>query len=341
MLLLCYFVKLGWMMNLGKRAQAFLALSRYTGVEVTSQFLKKTSEHFPQAGIPLIHNIVEGIYKPAGDQYAFSIYSASAAGHNREIYPDEYQIQPDGSWTMLYSAKVGRLDSAINKSLFACMKDSVPLLVIVKTKPKETPGGARYTLLGPAFVENFDPTSRRFLLRGCSDFASTQIAQQYDKGQIARLSLRSELILPFQVKETRPQYQIMKQARGEAFRNGILDEYRCLCAVCQSRFLLKQEGKMPLIEAEAAHIIPVEAEGPDDLRNGISFFKRHHWAFDNGLFTVTDGRAVKVSPAVLRAERRRFDLEEYDGELLVPPTSDACRPHEEALHWHQVNRFRL
>jgi len=59
-----------------------------------------------------------------------------------------------------------------------------------------------------------------------------------------------------------------------------------------------------------------------------------------GLFIITDSRMVKVSPAVLRAERRRFDLEEYDGEALIGPASDACRPAEEALHWHRAKIYR-
>lgn len=54
-------------MNQEERAQAFLRLSRFTGVEVTSQFLRQTEKHFPQAGTPRLHNLAEGIFKPAGD----------------------------------------------------------------------------------------------------------------------------------------------------------------------------------------------------------------------------------------------------------------------------------
>ncbi len=97
----------------------------------------------------------------------------------------------------------------------------------------------------------------------------------------------------------------------------MLDEYRGQCAVCQAKFLF-----------------------PDDPRNGLSLCPRHHWAFDEGLFTVTDAVTVRVSPAVLRAERRRFDLEEYDGESLVAPAHEICRPHEEAIGWHRKRVFR-
>lgn len=317
-----------------------MALSKFTGVDVTSEFLRKTNEHFPQAGIPRVHNLIEGIYKPASDKYAFCIWSKSAAGADQEIYPDVFQPQADGSWTMLYSAKKRSLDSQPNKSLIGCLKDKVPILVIMTSRTHGYPGGARYKILGPALPESFDVSSRRFLLRGCSELISQQIERYQSPYNVALCALRNCLVLPFQIKEERSKYQIDRETRERAFRTIILEEYRCQCAVCQSKFLLKQEDDEAIIEAEAGHIIPVQNHGPDDPRNGLSLCRRHHWAFDQGLFTITDSKAAKVSPAVLRAERRRFDLEEYDGEALVGPASEACRPAEEALHWHQKRTFR-
>ena len=323
-----------------ERIQAFLALSKFTGADVTSQFLRKTSEHLPQAGIPRVHSLAEGIYKTASDKYAFCIWSRSAAGADEEVYPDIFQPQKDGSWTMMYAAKEGSLESVANRSLLACLKDKVPVMAIVTTRPHTHPGGARYKILGPAMLESFDISSRRFLLRGCSGLISQHIEKYKTAYDVALYSLRSCLILPFQLEEVRAGYQTAREVREKAFRTIILEEYRCECAVCQSKFLLKHKGDETIIEAEAAHIIPVQDRGPDDPRNGLSFCRRHHWAFDEGLFTITDSKAVKISPAGLRAERRRFDLEEYDGEALVGPASDVCRPAEEALHWHQNNKFK-
>ena len=328
-------------MNLEERAQAFLKLSRFTGVDVTSQFLRQTEEHFPQADIPRLHNLAEGIFKPAGDSYALSIWSRSATGQDREIYHDVFSPQPDGSWAMHYAAKEGSLDSAVNRSLFACIRDKVPLMVIVTARPKGSSGGARYKILGPAIIEGFDSARRRFFVRGCSSLVAAQIVKPEDEEEAIRLSIRSQLIMPFQVKELRAEYFTRRDVRESAFRKIILEEYRCLCTVCQSKFVLQQKKNEPIIEAEAAHIISVNARGPDDPRNGLSLCRRHHWAFDNGLFTVTDSSEIKVSPSVLQAERRRFDLEEYEGESLVPPSHEICRPHEEALHWHQRKKFRF
>lgn len=327
-------------MDLEQRAQAFLRLSRLTGLEVSSHFLRKTREHFSLADIEVLHNLAEGIFKPANDKYALTIWSRSAAGKDHEIYHDLFHPQPDGSWIMEYAAKDGSLDSAINRSLFNCMRDKVPLLVIVTSKPKESPGGARYKLLGPAIIENFNPENRRFLVRGCSLQVVSSIIQKDQYAESEELYIRNSVILPFQLKEKQENYLVSKETRELAFRKIILEEYRCLCAVCQAKFLLKQVEKAPLVEAEAAHIIPKKSNGPDDPRNGLSLCKRHHWAFDNGLFTVTDAKVVKVSPLVLSAERRRFDMEEYDNEPLVPPANNVCSPNERALHWHQTKIFR-
>jgi len=323
-----------------ERVRAILELSRYTGSEISSEFIRKTEDHFPAAGIERIHNLIEGIYKPARDQYVFCIWSKSATGAATEIYHDILIPQPDGSWVMQYAAKRGDLESGVNRSLFACMSDSVPILVIVTSRASSSSQRARYKLLGPAIIENFDPSTRRFSLCGNSPPMISQLSKQYGPVDVTMLQMRNRLIMPFQLHEDRAAYRAMQVIRDQAFRKIILDEYRCQCAVCQSKFRLKQEGKEPLVEAEAAHIISVNAKGTDDPRNGLSLCRRHHWAFDEGLFTVTDGRTVKISPSVLIAERRRFDLEEYEGESIVPPANEICRPSEEALHWHQKRIFR-
>jgi hypothetical protein len=324
-----------------ERSHAIFELSRYTGREISSDFIRKTSEHYPAAGIPRFHNLVEGIYKPAGDKYAFCVWSRSAAGQDKEIYPDVLQPQSDGTWIMHYAAKAGDLNSAINSSLFSCMQDKVPVLVIVTSRPRSSSAPARYKLFGAAIVEDFDTNSRRFYIRGCSPLVMERSSTPETKLSSTILQIRNQLIMPFQLHEDRAKYQTIVESRKLAFRQIVLEEYRCQCVVCQSKFLLKQEGKEPLVEAEAAHIISVVEKGPDDPRNGLSLCKRHHWAFDEGLFTITDAQTLRISPSILSAERRKFDLEEYEGESIVSPASEACRPNEKALHWHQKRIFRI
>jgi hypothetical protein len=322
-----------------ERAHALLELAAYTGVDVSSDFLKKTDEHYPQAGIARIHPLIEGIYKPGGDRYAFCIWSQSALVQGKEIYPDEIEHRDDGSWALHYSAKNASLDIEPNRSLFACLKDKVPVLVIARSTPVDAPR-VLYRILGPAILESFDASTNRFTMQGASSLLLDNVSRYSSIDQAVLLDIRSRLILPFDIGSVRQSYVTDRAVRDRVFRKIILDEYRGQCVVCQSKFLLREDGKDPLIEADAAHIISVVDSGPDDPRNGLSFCKRHHWAFDSGLFTITDGQTIKVSPSVLRAERRRFDLEEYDREPLIGPAHEICRPHEDALHWHQKRKFK-
>lgn len=71
--------------------------------------------------------------------------------------------------------------------------------------------------------------------------------------------------------------------RDPAFRVLVLDAYLRECAVCGQPL-----RKEPAIDLQAAHIIGVREKGRDEVRNGISLCSRHHWAFDNGFYSLGD-----------------------------------------------------
>ena len=71
--------------------------------------------------------------------------------------------------------------------------------------------------------------------------------------------------------------QIKRVYRNPKFRKAILNEYGSICSCCN----ISMETLL-----EAAHIIPVENKGNDDVRNGIPLCPTHHTAFDNFLFTI-------------------------------------------------------
>jgi putative restriction endonuclease len=323
-----------------ERARSLLFLSRYFGTDQTAAFLKDTQAQCPGAGLPMIHSLIQGIYKPKDSPYVLSVWSRSAAGAREEAYPDTFEQGPNGTWDMRYAPMRGRLDVGVNKALFACMQDRVPILVIVTTKPPKTPGGARYRLLGLAIVAGYEPATRHFLLKGCTAAVADALRPATSSDvDLEEVDLRNGLILPFQVGEPRVRYVASRAAREQAFQRMVLEEYRHQCSVCQSMFLLR-EASETLVEAEAAHIIGVGQGGPDDPRNGLSLCRRHHWAFDRGLFCVTESLEVMVSPAVSRAKRERFDLEEYHQQALTPPTRSSCRPSLEAIDWHRQHVYR-
>jgi putative restriction endonuclease len=194
-------------------------------------------------------------------------------------------------------------------------------------------------MLGPALLTAFSQASQRFTLTGSTPEVVAPFRDWADEVKLEETYLRSELALPLTIAEERPRYVTSREAREQAFRSLILAEYGRLCCLCRSMFVLKDTSGM-LVEAEAAHIIPVSEKGPDDPRNALSLCKRHHWAFDKGLFTFSDAREALISPAVRRAERQKFDLEEYEGEAMNPPSSESCRPDPMALAWHRDHTFR-
>lgn len=324
-----------------QRARALIALSRYFGTDQSAGFYRDTREQCPQAGIEHIHPLTQGIYKPAGSPYALTIWSQSAVGASAEIYPDTFAPLGDGSWSMQYAPMRGPLDRGVNAALMACLRDGVPVLAIVTVVPRTAPGGARYRLLGPARLVSFDTAGQRFVLEGHSPAITRGLAAALPRDdELEEFDIRGGLVVPFQIGEKRVRYVASRAARDKAFQRIVLEEYRNQCAVCQSIFVLREMDRS-YVEAQAAHIVSVEALGPDDPRNGLSLCRRHHWAFDNGFFCVTDSLEVRVSAAVGRAIRQRFDLEEYDTHPLVPPAHVSCQPSLEALAWHRREVFKV
>lgn len=125
-----------------------------------------------------------------------------------------------------------------------------------------------------------------------------------------------------------------KPVRRAAFSRMVLSEYGYRCCVCGSG-LSVPEGPAA---AQAAHIIPVAAGGTDDPRNGLALCPNHHWAFDNGLFTVTPEMQIQVSEAA-SALAVNNELKELSGQFVRRPENERFMPHETALEWHATHVF--
>jgi putative restriction endonuclease len=145
------------------------------------------------------------------------------------------------------------------------------------------------------------------------------------------------------VRETRPfllfdesaratESRQVRIARSAAFRLRIQQLYGYTCAIC-GECLQTPYG---MFEVEAAHIVPRHKRGADDARNGIGLCKRHHWAFDRGLFGIRRDRTIHVPPSV-QAIRANAPLSVFMGRRLQTPVDLALAPHDEALHWHWTN----
>lgn len=316
------------------RWEIFRALLPYYGKIVTPEFLRKTSGFV--SGIERVHPLIEGIYKPKWSDHALSIASMKV-----NPYADKMTYLPDGRWTIKYSAKTGGLNIAANVSLFNCLKDKEPVIVLEQLSTKTSKKGTQYRLMGLGLIDSYDPASDTFGIQHV-DFATLEQVSSGTDDEIFIASALREFTLeefnPF-VAEDKAIYQVTSQKRNQAFKNVVLDQYSFQCAVTGVKYHSDN-----LTEAQASHIIPKSKKGSDDPRNGISLCRTSHWAFDAGMFTVSDQFEIVVHPKAKLASSNKFPILEMTGVQINLPEDENYFPHPEVLEWHKkevFNKFML
>jgi putative restriction endonuclease len=121
-------------------------------------------------------------------------------------------------------------------------------------------------------------------------------------------------------------------ARSRAFATVVATSYQNTCSVCGFALTLPN-GRS---EIEASHIVPRSRAGADDVRNGLALCRSHHWAFDAGLFSITEGRTVYVPEVVLRIGANAH-LARHNNQPINLPIRLERWPATEALSWHFEN----
>ena len=124
--------------------------------------------------------------------------------------------------------------------------------------------------------------------------------------------------------------------RRAGFRQAIMRIYDYTCVVCQL-YVLTLDGESV---TEAAHIIPFNISGNNDVRNGISLCQLHHWSFDRGLISVDRNYKVIVSNLMLERGPTEWLLTTMRGKPILLPEYDALYPAQEALAWHREEIFK-
>jgi len=134
---------------------------------------------------------------------------------------------------------------------------------------------------------------------------------------------------PFEIERPLIQSLVSRPFRDKAFRRAVLRAYDGRCAVTGWR-LVNGGGRL---EAEAAHIRPVEHGGPDSIRNGLALSGTAHWMFDRGLICISDDHDIMIHRKVNDRDGVGA-LINKDGRLIVPDRK-ADRPHPHFLRWHR------
>lgn len=138
----------------------------------------------------------------------------------------------------------------------------------------------------------------------------------------------------FEEPRERIDYLSSRVVRDRYFRRLVIKAYGERCAVTGLKFI-NGGGRA---EVDAAHIRPVERDGPDVVTNGLALSGTAHWMFDRGLISLADDLTILVS-------RHANDPDAVRGFInktgkAIPPLEARDRPHRRFLAWHRENCFK-
>jgi putative restriction endonuclease len=121
--------------------------------------------------------------------------------------------------------------------------------------------------------------------------------------------------------------------RDAAFAYVVRDIYDRRCAMTGLK-LINGGGRC---EIEAAHIRPVEDNGPDSPRNGIALSRTVHWMFDRGILSIADDGLILMAKRLVPEQVSR--MLNPDGHILLP-NDPTFAPHRMFLRYHREYRFK-
>ncbi|ATW87019.1 HNH endonuclease [Halohasta litchfieldiae] len=195
---------------------------------------------------------------------------------------------------------------------------------------------------GREVVQGFTRVANERLARLRQEHGSLQAAifnverePTEDEIEEEKSALEKVVDSPPQLTEDEELYTVSRRrARDSAFARLVREAYDSQCVFCGSQ----RETPKGNPETEAAHIYPKKEGGSDDVRNGISLCKLHHWAFDTGWLSISDEYKILVKE---EPERNGYDeFKELGENKMRLPNEDAVKPHPMFLAEHrQLNGF--
>jgi putative restriction endonuclease len=138
----------------------------------------------------------------------------------------------------------------------------------------------------------------------------------------------------FEAERERVEQLVTRAVRDRAFRQHVLSAYDSRCALTGLKFI-NGGGRA---EVAAAHIRPVEHDGPDTVRNGLALSGTIHWMFDRGLIGLADDHEILVSRQV-NNPGEVWRLVNQDRRVRLPNPLNLA-PHPQYLTWHREHCFK-
>lgn len=134
-----------------------------------------------------------------------------------------------------------------------------------------------------------------------------------------------------------PREEDVKQGRDIKFRLQIVPLYHYSCVLCGIKMLLPSGIAL----VEAAHIHQFAQSKNDDITNGIALCRNHHWAFDQGLWSIGTSFEIVVACGKFAEQAPNqtglvsYHSKQLDFSWLQPEH----RPSQKNLDWHRRHRF--
>lgn len=153
--------------------------------------------------------------------------------------------------------------------------------------------------------------------------------------EFAEVRLEGAKALKDEVLRYENAHRIVREAR---FRLAVVPAYDYTCALTGYKLVTADAGSI----VDAAHIHQFSQSRNNDLRNGIALSKNAHWAFDEGLWSLTDDYRV-----ILAASRFRetgplpFLLTSFLGKRIHLPKNRDIWPDHRHLDWHRRNKLGI
>lgn len=273
------------------------------------------------ANSPRVATQAKGIYKPADSDYALSV-KETLSGE----YPDKAPIyRADGSWLYEYFQEnpdpAQRDAEYTNRAMMKCIRDGVPVGVMIQTKPKP---GAEYRIMGLAYVTGWDDGF--FFLESYDanlDFKPgpsaeiEQITQQFEQ-----IEEETGNYNPEKAGDSRKRViASIVQRRGQAkFRAKLIEAYQGCCAIT---------GCDAIPALEAAHITPYKGDDSNTTANGLLLRADIHTLWDLGMVAVDPDTGT-----VVLADELQGSYSELNGATLAEPAHSSDRPSKVALSAH-------
>lgn len=129
----------------------------------------------------------------------------------------------------------------------------------------------------------------------------------------------------------------VKQGRDIRFRLQIVPLYRYSCALCGIKMLLPSGIAL----VEAAHIHQFAQSKNDDITNGIALCRNHHWAFDQGLWSIDTSFEIVVACGKFaeHAPNQTGLISYHSKQLDFSWMQPEHRPGQKNLDWHRRHKF--